>query len=216
MNINDSKDLEKVEQPWLSFLLSKQAELVTKYKDIEKMPKLPMAIDTHEAQTWVKDFFWRVTEELAEAIEAFEKDEEDHFLEELSDALHFYLEIFILIDYRPQYKDDAHLESMIQQITELKKRAREGRGEWSIQSDYEEIAYECIYHMGLAANCLRNKKWKQSQVFVDKEKFYSLLSTGFIHLLSLMIYAGVTTKFDLLNLYYKKFQVNQFRQESKY
>ena len=207
MNITDSKDLEKVKEPWVSFLLARQAELVIKYKDIEKMPKLPMNIELAVSQSWVKDFFWRVTEELMEAQEAMNKDEREHYLEELSDALHFYLEVYILLDIRPLNFSDKILENLIK---------RQNSSGLVNDSSAIEGMYRCIYNMGLAGNCLRNKKWKQSQVFVDKNKFMGYLNEGFIYLIGCIISSGVNSKFDLLNLYYKKYQVNQFRIRSDY
>ena len=76
--------------------------------------------------------------------------------------------------------------------------------------------FNVIYHLGLTGNFLRNKKWKQTQVFVDKKRFYEELDLGFNDLIWLIIRSGIKSKYELLNLYCKKFQVNQFRQRSKY
>lgn len=203
MNIRDVEDLKEVKEPWLDFLLARQSELIEKYKVIEGMPDPPMDINTKETQIWVKDFLWRVTEELMEAYEAKLSNNHEHFLEELSDALHFYLEIFILIDYKPRM-DDYYLKGMINAVIGFER------------DDVKERIFFTIYHLGLAGNFLRNKKWKQTQVFVDKERFYEELDLGFIELIGLIIESGIKNKYDLLNLYYKKFIVNQFRQRSKY
>ena len=205
MNIQDSEDLKKVEEFWFDFLLARQKELVEKYKDIEKMPSLPMDINTSETQIWIKDFFWRVTEELMEAAEANNQKHEEHYLEELSDALHFYLEIFVLLDHYPVKIEILDIDKLVK----------------SVKSPYslvqlKDVVFEIIYHMGLAANMLRNKKWKQTQVFVDKDRFFNELYNGFQALIELLVYSGISCKYDLLNLYYKKFQVNQFRQRSQY
>ena len=205
MNITDAEELKKVDEPWLDFLLDRQRELVEKYKDIEGMPDVPLDINTKETQIWVKDFLWRVTEELMEAYEAYSQGHNDHFMEELSDSLHFYLEIFILIDHQPMF-DDAILEDMIEDADGRVLRAE----------DLVVSMFNVIYHLGLTGNFLRNKKWKQTQVFVDVIKFKEELNLGFFDLIWLIITAGVKTKHGLLSLYYKKYQVNQFRQRSKY
>lgn len=167
------------------------------------MPDPPMDINTKETQIWVKDFLWRVTEELMEAYEAKLLNQDEHFLEELSDALHFYLEIFILIDYKPMM-DDHFLKGMIRGVKDFKR------------DDVRDRIFDIIYHLGLSGNFLRNKKWKQTQVFADKERFYEELKLGFIELIGLIIESGIKNKYDLLNLYYKKYMVNRFRQRSKY
>jgi len=186
-------------------LLDRQRELVDKYKGIEGMPVLPMDIDTKESQIWVKDFLWRVTEELMEAYEG--QDHKEHYMEELSDALHFYLEIYILIDNRPKF-DDELLNSMIFSASTYDEE---------ISSTATQLTmFNVIYHLGLVGNFLRNKKWKQTQVFVDRDRFHEELDLGFNDLIWLIVRSGIKSKYDLLNLYYKKFQVNQFRQRSKY
>jgi len=204
VNIQDSEDLKKVDEPWLDFLLDRQHELVEKYKEIEGMPDLPMDINTKETQIWIKDFLWRVTEELMEAYEALLKGNIDHYLEELSDALHFYIELYILLDYKPYYMNDNFLIGAVKAVKDFKRDNKKGR------------IFEIIYRLGLVGNLLRNKKWKQTQVFVDYKRVTEQVDYGFIELIGLFIESGIEDKYGLLNLYYKKFQVNQFRQRSKY
>jgi hypothetical protein len=209
MNIQDAEDLKDVTEDAFVFLLESQRELVEKYKDIEGMPDLPLDINTKEAQIWVKDFLWRVTEELAEAYEAKTENNMEHYLEELSDALHFYLEIYILIDYNPKL-DDALLNSMIKDAEDRNTLQDSGADILMISM------FNVVYHLGLTGNFLRNKKWKQTQVFVDIPRFQEELDLGFNDLVWLIVRSGIQSKYDFLNLYYKKFQVNQFRQRSKY
>ena len=179
MNIQDAEDLKDVTEPWLDFLLARQSELIEKYKKIEGMPDPPMDIDTKETQIWVKDFLWRVTEELMEAYEC--RDDYDHYTEELSDALHFYLEIFILIDHRPKF-DDEMLNSMIFSTASHDETLREGKN-IAIMT----CMFNVVYHLGMVGNFLRNKKWKQTQVFVDRDRFHEELDLGFNDLIWLIV-----------------------------
>lgn len=214
MNIRDSRDLNlDVKEDAFSFLYKKQYELYEKYKDIEEMPdEYPLNIHGKEAQIWVKDFFWRVTEELMEGFEAIVKCDYDHYLEELSDALHFYLEIFVLLGY-----DEFKIDPLLSERQDFYDFDSYRRNEFI---DKVKIKmHTTVYYMGLAANCLRNKKWKQSQVLVDEQKFKDYLETGLMFLIELILTAfkpGGEYKKDILNIYFKKFQVNQFRQRSKY
>ena len=204
MNINDVEDLKELKEPAISFLLKRQAELAEKYKEIEGRPNSPMDIHTKETQIWVKDFFWRVTEELMEAREAWRRGEIVHYSEELSDALHFYLEVFFILDIDPNVSDDDIL-NYIRDYFDI------------IDDELDKLIMNIIYRLGLAGNHLRNKKWKQTQVFVDKQLFQAELIRGFWNLLTLI---GTTVKLKdimgFVNLYYRKFTVNQFRQRSKY
>ena len=213
MNIKNSKELNTVTEPWFTYLYARQSELYEKYKHIEGMPEEhPLDIDTKETQIWIKDFFWRVAEELMEAMEAYRKKEDEHFMEELSDALHFYLEIFVLLGIDNINLDDkwlAHKGASYTIDTYFDIRNLNNNG-------LIEEMFDVVYEMGLAANLLRNKKWKQTQVFVDKKRLRTHLVEGFVDLINVIMKAGARTKHEFLELYYKKYQVNRFRQDSNY
>jgi len=215
MNIKDSGQLDRVVIESIDafeYLYGMQFGLYVKYKDIEKMPTChPFDIDSCECQCWIKDFFWRVTEELMEAFEALDQQHYEHFLEELSDALHFYLDVFVVLDYGTKMKLDDYIKE--HRLVVVNK------------FDYVDSSFACIYEMAMAANCLRNKKWKQSQVLVDVNKFAQHLDGGFHDLIDLILnsiysFEGESSsddlKYRLLNLYQKKHQVNQFRIRSNY
>jgi len=223
MNIKDVRDgiknYEEVDDAF-NWLWNKQFELYEKYKHIEEMPeKWPMNIHTSETQIWIKDFFWRVWEELMEAFESLieyslEIDPEkknlyyDHYLEELSDALHFYLEIYVLLDRH------INIEETIEEAKQFFL---------SKEDDILEIVIDMNHkiglQMGLAANKLRNKKWKVSQVLVDVDDFNQYLDDGFINLIYLIamsINPVDDLRYEFLNLYHLKMVVNKFRQRSNY
>lgn len=59
----------------------------------------------------IKDFMWRITEELGEAANCLKNKpwknthmlvDETHFLEEIVDAMHFFIELLIMIGFTPQ------------------------------------------------------------------------------------------------------------------
>lgn len=203
MNINDFKTNEYPENIWKA-IFEKQMELAVKYKDIEKMGTLLETInknvDTAEGQKWIKDFMWRVTEELCEAKEALdfsnlEDDEEtadihyQHYLEELIDALHFMTELCIIAGY-------SHEEIDMNLVPT------------------NSNAEETIYYLGLAANCLKNKPWKQTQMLTDRPKFFSYLGNSY-HTLIRVLLDSMEEK-EIYDFYFRKNKVNQFRIRSKY
>lgn len=208
MNINDVKDDIKVPAEIWKEVFNHQMELAVKYKDIEDMGTLletrPLNLDTKEGQKWIKDFAWRVTEELTEADEALYKAERSssehydqyvqHYIEELVDALHFLTELSIIAgyDYKivPPYPE---AESEVVHVT----------------------SYHVIYNLGLMCNCLKNKPWKQTQMLTDRPKAETYLKMAWFNLLNLFCFRGLTIQ-DVYKFYFKKNAVNQFRIRSKY
>jgi len=91
----------------LPLIFKAQEELMVKYQEIERMPPWPMGFQAKPSQLWFKDFLWRVNEEISEAMEAlFEipgckstdllHAHTTHFFEEISDAIHFLVELMII------------------------------------------------------------------------------------------------------------------------
>lgn len=226
VNITDIEKPKDMPKNILEAIFKKQSELAQKYKDIEKMPASLLTdtkdnVDTAEGQKWIKDFAWRVTEEICEAIEAKnmayakakekyikltkkdftvikenemdnfakETDEFYHYLEEVTDALHFMTELCIIAGYN--YKD------------------------FEIPINYNAREMDCIYRLGLAMNCLKNKPWKQTQMLTDRLKFKKYIQQAYSRLIGIFFTAGYKME-DVYIIYFKKNAVNQFRQRSKY
>jgi len=114
----DIRDItEEVKYPGiLAFneLFKLQMNLLDKYIGIESLPSYPIDINTKQSQTLVKDFTGRIIEELGEGFESYlmmmtmfhcGADEENmiphlqNFNEEISDAIHFWLELMIYSDF---------------------------------------------------------------------------------------------------------------------
>jgi len=176
------------------------------YKTIEGLPDWPFDIDIKENQTIIKDFLWRVAEELSESWEAriIHKDPL-HYLEELSDALHFIVEIFKLTGTEIDKKKIPSLEEYFNTRHPFIGDRR----------DVKEYYHEIHYRLGLVGNVLKNKPWKQSQILTDKNKFYLCLNKVLVAFLDLCLRLDLTAD-DIYNLYIRKSIINEFRQRSKY
>lgn len=120
MDIRDFKSVEvpEIHSNGMFKIYELQRELIDHYVKIEKNPNYPVDLDVKKNQSMLKDFIARVVEELGEGFESivelrsvihhrnaisedFQKETEyrvirvQNFNEELSDALHFFVETLI-------------------------------------------------------------------------------------------------------------------------
>lgn len=218
MNINHAVE-EKVEGDLLKAIFTRQKSLMNKYHDIELKSGLlqtedcPVNLDDKRGQVRIKDFSWRVTEELGEALDA--KSNQDHYQEELIDGLHFLTELTILAgkDYDTilpkgvaPYRED-HLEDLVENALEVIDRYG--------QNSLELYVAKFIENLGMMCNCLKNKPWKQSMMKTDREAFYSRLGAAWVSYACILAISGMDAE-SIASTYLKKSQVNQFRQRSNY
>jgi len=83
------------------------------------------------------------------------------------------------------------------------------------QQRLKDFAWRVTEEIGEAMNCLKNKPWKQTQMETDVEHYYEELVDAFHFFVELCIISGLTAK-DLCDIYFKKSEVNKFRQRSGY
>lgn len=217
MNINHAT-VEEVTGDKLQAIFTRQKSLMDKYHDIELKSGLlqtedcPVNLDDKRGQARIKDFSWRVTEELGEALDA--KATKDHYQEELIDGLHFLTELTILAgkDYHniiPEgtalYHNDR-LEDLVENAKECISRKGDNLNYW---------VSKFIENLGMMCNCLKNKPWKQSMMKTDREAFYSRLSEVWVLYITILVVSGMNAD-SIAITYLKKSQVNKFRIRSAY
>jgi len=206
MNINDI-NLDRAPDS-IAELFEYQQILITKYDQIENevlgmpiTPKPPYNLDNPRVQYRIKDMFWRATEELAEAVEC--QPDRLHVVEEVMDALHFLVEACIIANLGPEHVQnclrDVYNDSVLTNSVGL-----------------DATAWNIVFYLGLAANCLKNKPHKQTQVPTDKDRFYSLLLDAWDALFKLMFIELRLGPADIYSYYAKKWEVNKWRQDTKY
>lgn len=211
MNITHAVE-EEVIGDGLKAIFDRQKELMAKYHDIELRSGLmqtedcPVNLDDKRGQARIKDFAWRVTEEVGEALDAYRQNDMVHFAEELIDGLHFLTELTILSGYK---FDDVSLCGF-EPLYEEGKKLRKSKGEIRIQQDVTDL----VMLLGMMCNCLKNKPWKQTNMVTDKNNFYNHLCDVWIVYFSLM--SNVLEPRGVIDTYFKKSQVNKFRQRSNY
>lgn len=210
MNITHAKK-ETTNKESLRAIFDRQKELMEKYHDIEFRSGLmqtedcPVNLDDKRGQARIKDFAWRITEEIGEALDAIENESGEsallHFHEELVDGLHFLTEMTILTGYDlPEY-------------TTLKDLIEEG----SYRNCYtlNDLVSDHVMYLGMMCNCLKNKPWKQSMMKTNKENFYKHLKLVWSNYVAILTSQDLTEE-EITDLYLRKSQVNQFRQRSNY
>lgn len=77
------------------------------------------------------------------------------------------------------------------------------------------MLWEVCYHLGVARNYLKNKPWKQSGELTDERPFKKEVIFGFIKYMGYLVHMGFTP-YTLYSLFWRKNQVNCFRQRSNY
>lgn len=210
MNITHAKK-ETTNKESLRAIFDRQKELMEKYHDIEFKSGLmqtedcPVNLDDKRGQARIKDFSWRITEEVGEALDAITNESGEsallHFHEELVDGLHFLTEMTILTGYDlPEY-------------TTLKDLIEEG----SYRDSYtlNDLVSDHVMYLGMMCNCLKNKPWKQSMMKTNKENFYKHLKLVWSNYVAILTSQDLTEE-EITDLYLRKSQVNQFRQRSNY
>ena len=225
MNIDDVKNVDIPAGSLFGAMFGHQLALAMKYEHIEKRngfwhpPDVRQPIDSAQFQNWLKNMFWRATEEVAEAFEPMEQYDDDalhqwesefahdpdirHFFEELADATHFIIEASVYARISPQTIDDIWMQACAPEA-----RSRD-------LSDLRMYAFAFISGMGLAANCLKNKPWKETQMPTDERKFNRRLVDAWLPFCKLWVNLGCNLT-DVYQLYMRKNAVNQFRQNTRY
>lgn len=196
MNIDDVK-LEV--EPTLENVFKEQHRLMMVYQEIEGST-YPVNLDTREGQHVVKDFLWRITEEIGEALDS--NLGIAHVKEELSDALHFLIELSIFTEREPIIRE------IFSKFTWQKGIAAQG----SLTN--LNLAPLWIKLARVGRTC-KNKPWKQTQIPIDQRQFSLDLESMVFEFLYTCKYL-FSSHTELYTYYLKKGQVNEFRQRSGY
>lgn len=175
-----------------------QGELQLMYRPYFKERIANFDINTLEDQELFKKLCWQIVEELTEAMEAKDKNEKDHVLEELIDAFNFMLELYQLYGMTPTF--DWTLPKWAQVLED---------------EDFAGDLLTLIGNIGMTANCLKNREWRQSQYLVDLVVFEDRLKGIWTYFVIMFEHLGLSEN-RVKELWSLKYQVNLFRIKSKY
>lgn len=175
-----------------------QGELQIMYRPYFKERIANFDINTLEDQELFKKLCWQIVEELTEAMEAAEKPDDEHLAEELIDAFNFMLELYQLYGMTPP------LDWTLPKWAQIMKVEF-----WSADM------LALIGTIGMTANCLKNREWRQSQYLVDLMVFENRLKSIWPAFIVVLYHAGLSET-QVKELWSLKYQVNLFRIKSKY
>ena len=233
MNVEDiSKDVVPTptsEKDMLDLIFERQHSLAIKYLPVEKENGLlqteifPGDLDDRFSQARMKDFAWRVQEELYEALDALviHKENKVHFIEEMIDAIHFYVELCLFCGYNTQtIKEFYSIPDGVDKfefIAGLAKRVDEQSGNMDKAIPTALLVSATIGQgIGNAMNKLKNKPWKQTHMVTDKEAFKINLLSAWLGFFRVLCNKYDLKAEDIFTCYFKKSEVNNFRIASKY
>ena len=209
MNITHAVS-ENVSGDRLIAIFNRQKELMNKYHYIEERSGLlqtsdcPVNLDDKRGQARIKDFSWRVTEEVGEALDALRMNDEEHYVEELIDGLHFLTELTILSGNSPETLFNYSEDYLISLYDNNKKD----------KALLNLLITEFVENLGMMCNCLKNKPWKQTNMITDKNHFKNQLVKVWNTYISIL--STALNPDEIVDIYLKKSQVNKFRQRSNY
>jgi hypothetical protein len=130
MNVDDAEK-EEITGDMLEMIFERQKELMDKYHPIEEKAGIGYGIllkddvrdlNNPRFQYLLKDFAWRITEEIGEAMSCLKQKpwkqthmmtDETHFKEEIVDAFHFFIEMCILIGFDPVTLTEMYLKKSL-------------------------------------------------------------------------------------------------------
>ena len=179
----------------LQKIFDAQTELMHKYHPIEEAlgyhpPHAPVDIQSRTGQDRLRQFAWWITEEVVE----LETADPDEIMGEMSDVLHFVVELCILSGVDATVSIPSKLLNQFEPMPEIVD------------------PYDIILTVGEAINKLKAKPWKQTPKPVDEDLFRSAIKEALRITCQLIDQQG----WDIEELYFMKNAVNQTRIQTGY
>jgi len=166
--------------------------------------KYDFSIDCAEDQMKFKDMLQiRCIEELTEASIAFKEGEYEHFKEEISDVINFFLSAMIMIDYKleePILSNEDQSKLFFGYMDEL---------------DIHHYFYIIIEKIGYLCNLLKNRPWAQSNYLVSMIDFNERCEDLYKTFWDLISSLGFS-KLSILEMFERKYEVNKWRMKTGY
>lgn len=172
-----------------------------KIEGIDDWKEYSFSIDCSQDQMKFKDMLQiRCIEELTEATHAL--DNEEHFYEEVTDSLNFFLSAYIMLDIDlSKFKDPEYILSGDRCI-------------WS-EDDIKLAFYNIVDDIGDLCNLLKNRPWSQSNYLVSMYDFNIRLEKLWNTYWKVLSNLGLD-QYDIFTMFEKKYEVNKWRIKTGY
>lgn len=199
----------------LFFYAKKQFLEYEKLEGIEDWEEHDFSIDCSADQMRFKDMLQiRCVEELTEATHAL--DNEEHFFEEVTDALNFFLSAYCMLGADlSSFSDPKEILGggpvKAKKLTGFSGPDRSLEG---IKGLYAAF-YQIVDAIGDLCNLLKNRPWAQSNYLVSMYDFDLRLSKLWGVFWSVMHWLGLREE-RIFELFERKYEVNRFRIRSGY
>ena len=178
-------------------IMDRQADLESKYWQIECRYAPQVEINSAKGQVLIKDFLWRAMEEVGEAIEALEvQGDVEKCNEEFADGLHFVSGLCHIVNRRTIFT--GAFESYFNIPRAMLVRSSR--------------THSLVYRAGVLGNTLKMKPWKQSAITTDIPEFTSKL----YDYVEAYLWAWGAPLHMVYDYYWRKSEVNLFRIRSNY
>jgi len=176
-----------------------------KIEGINNWKEYDFSIDCSEDQMKFKDMLQvRFIEELTEASAALLNNEPDHFWEEITDSLNFFISSYVMLDI-----DRNSLPNPEKYLSKKDKRFIPSFEEYSIKS------YKLVHDVGNLCNLLKNRPWAQSNYLVSLIDFNERFEELWIDFWKYLGWLGID-KEVLFDLFERKVLVNAWRIKTGY
>jgi len=225
----------KNEHDMLVQIFNQQRSHMEVYAGIEdengllQTPDIPVDIQSRFGQARLKDFAWRITEELGEVLESIEENSHQpvFYETEIADVLHFLTEFTILAGMGPKdlIKDlipkGANLDSNDYLII-LYDLIKNNIPSFEAFTKPDSKLFLAVFTTGIitqrlamACNLLKNKPWKRSERETDYEELKKRIRDVWTAYLTLCGVLDIGPE-KLHALYFKQSDVTKIRQETGY
>jgi hypothetical protein len=198
-----------------------QAELMQRFLLIEAdggfaIPsRIPINPHDPHDQVRAKELAWRVTEEIGEArsILVEKGDHTNEFREEMSDALHFLVELYIVVGVEtsewPCRSSDRLDELFMMAERDMFNLEQTKRRPPTVE---EQLAL-VVWDLADAMHELKNRPWKRSRVATNTIAYRNKLRNAMDSFILACFLSGITPV-TLHTLYFRKHEINRQRQDS--
>lgn len=155
-------------------------------------------LDIPRDQQEVRATAWNIIEEIGETLEA---ESAEHTLDEIADAMHFYIEFLIM--------SGLTSTDVKNEIGGLKQQHA------SKKTIINENLAEFVEALALTVNTLKNRKWRKTNLMTEKLTYMNRAVKTIQPFFKLILSFGVTYD-EVIDAYLRKNHVNLFRVKSKY